>query len=70
MSAASTASVERPAVATPATAGPQRHWVEYGIEAMLLGLFMLSACLFTVLLFHPASPIPGLVPDPFVRRLL
>jgi aquaporin Z len=44
--------------------------VEYGIEAMLLGIFMVSACCFTVLLFHPASPVPGLVPDPFLRRLL
>ena len=31
---------------------------------------MLSACLFTVLLFHPASPVRALVPSPFVRRLL
>lgn len=46
------------------------HWQEYAIEAALLGTFMLSACLFTVLLFHPASPVPGLVPDPFLRRVL
>ena len=46
------------------------HWQEYAIEATLLGLFMLSACLFSVLLFHPASPLPSLVPDPFLRRLL
>lgn len=58
-----------PAVNTPAVA-PASHWVEYGIEAALLGLFMLSACLFTVLLFHPSSPLPRLVPDPFARRLL
>lgn len=46
------------------------HWPEYAIEATLLGVFMLSACLFTVLLFHPASPVPALVPDPLTRRLL
>jgi aquaporin Z len=46
------------------------HWPEYGIEAALLAAFMLSACLFTVLLFHPSSPVPALVPDPFARRLL
>ena len=46
------------------------HWPEYAIEAALLGTFMLSACLFTVLLFHPASPVRALVPDPFVRRTL
>jgi aquaporin Z len=46
------------------------HWQEYAIEAALLGAFMLSACLFTVLLFHPGSPVPGIVPDPFLRRVL
>jgi aquaporin Z len=46
------------------------HWQEYAIEAALLGAFMLSACLFTVLLFHPASPVPRIVPDPFLRRVL
>jgi aquaporin Z len=46
------------------------HWPEYAIEAALLGTFMLSACLFTVVLFHPASPVPELVPDPFLRRVL
>ena len=55
--------------AAPATAMAS-HWQEYAIEAALLGTFMLSACLFTVLLFHPASPVPGLVPDRFLRRVL
>ena len=32
------------------------HWPEYAAEAFGLGLFMLSACGFAVLLFHPASP--------------
>jgi aquaporin Z len=32
-----------------------RHWPEYGMEALGLGLFMLSANGFAVLLFHPAS---------------
>jgi aquaporin Z len=40
------------------------------MEAALLGIFMLSACLFTTLLFHPGSPLPRLVPDPFARRLI
>lgn len=34
----------------------RRHWPEYLIEGALLGLFMLSAALFGVLLFHRASP--------------
>jgi aquaporin Z len=58
-----------PRGASPAAAMAS-HWQEYAIEAALLGTFMLSACLFTVLLFHPASPVPGLVPDRFLRRVL
>jgi aquaporin Z len=47
-----------------------RHWPEYVIEAAGLGLFMVSACLFTVLLYHPASPAAQALPDPLVRRVL
>jgi aquaporin Z len=46
------------------------HWREYAIEGTLLGLFMVSACGFTTLLEHPASPAVRAVPDPFVRRFL
>jgi aquaporin Z len=46
------------------------HWPEYGIEAALLGTFMFFACLFSALLFHPASPAARLVTDPFLRRVL
>lgn len=54
--------------ARPATAA--WHWPEYFMEAALLGVFMLSACSFAVLLDHPASPVYRAVPDPFLRRLL
>lgn len=47
-----------------------RHWPEYAIEAALLGLFMVSACGFVVLLEHPASPAHRLLSDPGARRLL
>jgi aquaporin Z len=47
-----------------------RHWPEYLIEGTLLGLFMVSACAFTILLEHPASPISRAIPEPFMRRLL
>src|SRR5215469_14490343 len=47
-----------------------KHWPEYLIEAVCLGLFMVSACSFTILLQHPASAIRHLVPSAFVRRLL
>jgi aquaporin Z len=32
------------------------HWPEYLMEGAELGLFMVSACVFTVLLEHPSSP--------------
>jgi aquaporin Z len=46
------------------------HWPEYAIEAALLGLFMVSACGFTVLLEHPRSPAHLAIPDPILRRVL
>ena len=46
------------------------HWPEYLIEAALLGLFMISACGFTVLLEHPRSPAHLAIPDATVRRAL
>ncbi len=46
------------------------HWPEYLIEAALLGLFMISACAFAVLLDHPGSPAYRALPDPFLRRFL
>jgi aquaporin Z len=48
----------------------KQHWPEYLMEATELGLFMVSACAFTVLLFHPSSPFASLVPDGILRRLV
>src|SRR6266704_4199059 len=48
----------------------KEHWPEYFCEAAELGLFMISAALFTMLLWHPSSPVINLIPDPFVRRML
>ena len=47
-----------------------QRWPEYLMEAAELGLFMISACLFSVLLGYAGSPVWRAVPDPFVRRLL
>jgi aquaporin Z len=44
------------------------HWPEYLIEAAGLGMFMISACVFTVLLMHPASPAAHWVADPVWKR--
>jgi aquaporin Z len=46
------------------------HWPEYLIEAAGLGFFMLSACAFGVLLFHPSSPAVAAIPDSTLRRVL
>lgn len=55
--------MKRPGVDRP-------HWPEYFIEAAALGIFMISACVFTVLLEHPASPVHQSIEDGFQRRLL
>jgi aquaporin Z len=47
-----------------------RHWPEYLMEAGELGAFMLSACLFGVLLGHPSSIVVVALPDPLARRVL
>ena len=46
------------------------HWPEYLCEAAELGLFMISAGLFTILLHHPASPVLNCIPSEFTRRML
>jgi len=48
----------------------KQHWPEYLMEAVELGLFMFSACAFTVLLFHPSSPIAQSIHNDVLRRLL
>ena len=46
------------------------HWPEYLMEAFELSLFMIAACAFGVLLFHPASPVTQFIPNEVVRRAL
>jgi aquaporin Z len=48
----------------------RQHWPEYLMEAAELGLFMISACAFGVLLEHPASPLRQALPDGVLRRVL
>src|SRR5262249_39052208 len=48
----------------------RRHWPEYLMEAGELALFMISACLFVVLLEHPASPVHRAIPSQMLRRVL
>lgn len=66
--------VEMPAVRRTEIAGLIaaliRHWPEYLMEGACLGLFMVSACSFTVLLQHPDSILRQLIPSAFTRRVL
>jgi MIP family channel proteins len=46
------------------------HWPEYLMEAGGLGLFMMSACVFTVVLYHPDSVAGQVVTSDTLRRVL
>jgi aquaporin Z len=46
------------------------HWPEYVMEAAGLGLFMLSASVFALLVHHPDGPVQPYVGDPLLRRML
>ena len=48
----------------------REHWPEYLIESWALGVFMISAALFTALLEHPASPVRRVIRSAFARRAL
>ncbi|MGH7417950.1 MAG: aquaporin, partial [Candidatus Rokuibacteriota bacterium] len=48
----------------------REHWPEYLMEAAGLGLFMLSACAFTALLYYPGSPVGRAVESQIMRRVL
>jgi aquaporin Z len=48
----------------------RKHWPEYLMEASGLGIFMVSASVFTILLYHPASPALQVLPEEFPRRVL
>ena len=47
-----------------------RHWPEYAIEGLGLGLFMISACIFGTLFGHPDSLVVRVVRDPVLLRVL
>jgi len=59
----------QPAWLSEALAALTSHWPEYLIEAACLGLFMVLACSFTVLLQHPGSVVRQMLPSVFLRRL-
>src|SRR5262245_18490661 len=48
----------------------KQHWPEYLMEAAELGIFMISASLCTILLYHPSSRALRAIPSAFVRKVL
>jgi len=48
----------------------KRHWQVYLLEAVGLGIFMVSACGFAVLLFHPASFAGGMIEGSLIKQML
>ena len=48
----------------------RKHWPEYLMEATELGIFMISACAVTVLLYHPASALAQNIHSELLRRVL
>lgn len=46
----------------------KNHWPEYLMEAGLLGIFMISACLFGTMLGHPDCPLHHWINSPLLRR--
>ena len=48
----------------------RKHWPEYLCEATCLGLFMISAGVFTALLESPNSPVRQALPNDFLRLAL
>jgi aquaporin Z len=45
------------------------HWPEYVMEAVCLGIFMVSAAGFATLLQHPLSPLAGWTASPLLQRI-
>src|SRR5512134_3927900 len=51
-------------------AAAREHWPEASMEALGLGLFMVSAGMFGTLLEAAGSPLRTAIPEPAVRRAL
>src|SRR4051812_37754965 len=66
-----TAALIETSVASRALAGgADVRWRDAALDGALLGIFMVYACAFTVLLEHPSSPLNHLIGSGFVRRAL
>ena len=59
------------AAAKPTARGAfSENWRLYLYEAAELAIFMISACVFTVILFHPGYPALRMIPSAIVRRIV
>jgi aquaporin Z len=63
-------SASRDSTAYSASRSIAFHWPLYIFEGAELALFMISACVFTVILFGPSFPVQNKLPHPALRRLL
>jgi aquaporin Z len=48
----------------------REHWPEYAMEAALLGVFLVAACLFGAIYEFPGSPVRDALPSELLRRIL
>ncbi|MBK7625633.1 MAG: aquaporin [Bacteroidales bacterium] len=48
----------------------RKNWSTYLIEAWALGMFMVSACFFVIIIEHPDMPVRNMIQDAFVRRMM
>ena len=60
----------RQALDKPLVSVLKLNWHLYVCEAIELGIFMVSACAFSLLLFDPSSPAFRVLPSAIVRRIL
>lgn len=60
----------QPRLRAGVSAAMARHWPEYLIEACALGVFMVSACVFSILLEYPQSPVRQAVASAELRRVI
>jgi aquaporin Z len=47
-----------------------KHWPEYLMEGAELAVLMIAMSVFSILLYHPASPVVRAIPPEFIRRIL
>mgnify|MGYP003947746691 CR=1 FL=1 len=62
--------VDVPTSQTETKLASRARWDLYAIESILLGGFMVSACLFGVILEHPDSPVHRAIDSSLLRRAM